>query len=313
MGIGTYLQYLKDINSPILKPLNDNGVYLIDPEGTSIKDGDLSFVWDSKTNQITEMDDYDLLQYPVGLQEALRQYYDINGAIDQYNRAMLAQQIKDNMPQTAQKKKGGVLKAKDGINVPKLSSLPDFTYTGDKNAIWRENLSAGDVNSWLEKWRKTGDFGKPYASTTAGNNDTRYTPTDNKVGKEVEDIEKQAYYDWFSNPNNNILFDDKGNPTDQGIAWMKAVDKLLPEQNKSTFYNESGELRKSWNPTGIDARGKNTNREFNTAKEYADYLMHDQTLGARHNVLVRTGTRYYYTGSDGKIHYVDPAIANKYE
>lgn len=302
MGIGTYLQYLKDINSPILKPLNDNGVYLIDPEGTSIKDGDLSFVWDSKTNQITEMDDYDLLQYPVGLQEALRQYYDFNGAIDQYNRAMLAQQIKDNMPQTAQKKKGGVLKAKDGTPVQKLADLDDYDLS--------KYLSDYDTTT-LHGMDASGNLTDKFTSKIAGKQQGRYEASKEDDEALAKTIEENSYYTAFT----DALFDKDGKFTPLGEAWAHAVDAELPENSPARFYEaDNRTLKTSWQPIGIDARNRKApTTPFTNVKDYATWLRTDNTIGARHNVYGKQGTRYYWIDAQNKKHYVDPELQKYYD
>lgn len=46
---------------------------------------------------------------------------------------------------------------------------------------------------------------------------------------------------------------EDGTPTDVGVAWMKKVDALLPEDSPARFYDASGNLRTSWSPTGKDA------------------------------------------------------------
>lgn len=181
-------------------------------------------------------------------------------------------------------KKGGVIKAQTGwwVTLGKDVDKDKYEYTYDTSKL---------INA--------SDWGDPWESKTAGNQDFTYTPTDDP-NIDIQNVENSDYYKKFT----QSLLDEHGRLTDVGKKWVEAVDKLIPTGSKASFYGPEGIPRSSWKSTG----GGN----FNNLQRYLNYVRNDGALGARHNVFAATGSRYYYKDANGDKHYVAPQELDKY-
>lgn len=208
--------------------------------------------------------------------------------------------------QVPSNKKGGILKFQAGGNTPWYAGLTDYDSTKYTYAYNLENLVDGDMSD--------NEF-SPWASATAGQQLGRYTPTTGHgemgVNKAhfnfAQGVEGQQYYKNFG----QALLNEDGTPTDVGIAWMKKVDSLLPADSPARFYDAQGNLRTSWTPTGNDAHGR-AQRSYSSLADYIGAIRNDQILGARHNVFLNEGKRYFYKDADGQPHWVDPEQVGNY-
>ena len=174
-------------------------------------------------------------------------------------------------------------------------------------------LVAGDIRNGIQT---------AWSSNIAGTDPGRYTPTNlpkyNQFGKNfshykyASEVEKQPYYQNFEND----LVDSNGNLTEVGLQWAKDVDKLLPEGHSSRLLNPDGSLKDSWTVKLKDAHGRTpVTRTFTKAnlKEFIHHLRNDQTIGARHNLYLKRGKRYFYVDDEGQYHWVDPNKIEKYQ
>lgn len=211
------------------------------------------------------------------------------------------------------------------------SGLQDYDTSKYLTQYDTSRLVNGDINARLNQDLKTGtnsDAWLPWQSNISGYDQGRYTPTTGHgaFGKDKEHynytlgVEGQNYYKQFGND----LLDEQGNFTDTGIAWAKAVDALLPPGSKAGFFerdknnnivlDENGKpkVRSSWTTTYNDAHGLNGGRTWNNLRDYVKHVRNDQILGARHNVFLKKGQRYFYTDDQGVKHFVSPEDAKKF-
>ena len=147
----------------------------------------------------------------------------------------------------------------------------------------------------------------PWVSNAAGKGVGRYLPTKGNKREYTQGIENTQYYQNFK----KALLNSDGTFTDLGLAWAKATDALLPKGSKATFFDENGELRKSWSVNNNDIYGRGP-QSFNKLDGYVKYVRNDQILGARHNVFLNTGKRYFYKDKNGIKHWVNPNVIDKY-
>lgn len=211
-----------------------------------------------------------------------------------------------SIQQIPSNKSGGVLKFQGGGTPPWYAKLLDYDPTKYTYAYNTENLVDGNMSD---------ETFAPYISSTAGQLQGRYTPTSGHgkmgIGKGhfnyTKGIEEQAYYQNFG----KALLNEDGTPTDVGIAWMKKVDELLPENSPARFFDVNGALRTKWSPSGKDAHGRSQKTYTNLA-DYMQAVRNDQILGARHNVFLNEGNRYFYKDSNRTEHWVDPDQITNY-
>lgn len=194
------------------------------------------------------------------------------------------------------------------------------------NTLWYNNLIGKDfdVNKYVYGYNTSklvdGDMSdtifKPWASPTAGYDKGRYVPTtgygDFGVGNKhytyTKGVENQPYYTKFGQD----LLDESGNFTPMGLEWAKAVDALIPQSNhQARFFDDNGKLRTSWYSKDNDAHGR-APKVYNNLRDYVNYVRNDQILGARHNVFLNKGKRYFYKDKDGVEHWVDPELIKNY-
>ena len=151
----------------------------------------------------------------------------------------------------------------------------------------------------------------PWVSNTAGYDKGRYTPTSGhgpfgKEGSHFKYTKKVEEFPYYNNYFGNKLIDETtGNFTPLGEAWAKAVDALLPPNHPAKFFDENKKLKTSWVVHTKDSHNR-LPRTYTSLKNYVNYVRNDQILGARHNVFLNKGKRYFYKDKDGKEHWVDP-------
>ena len=196
-------------------------------------------------------------------------------------------------------------------------------YQAGKN-LWYKKLIDYDPNTYKYGYDTTklvdGDMGDkvfdPWVSNIKGfDTSHRYQPTTGHGGFGVGEnhfnytlgVEGQNYYKKFGQD----ILDSNGNFTPLGEAWAKAVDALLPKGSEASFYDKDGKLRTFWNTKYRDAHSRDP-KSFSNLRDYVNYVRNDQILGARHNVFLNRGKRYFYKDENGKEHWVDPSVIGDY-
>lgn len=180
-----------------------------------------------------------------------------------------------------------------------LSIKGDFDVNKYKYNYNTNQLYAGDMSNGPT------DF---YVSNQSGQGVGRYTPTNNTFGQSVMDIENQDYYQRFGED----LLNEDGTFTPMGEKWAKAVDAQLPSDSTATFYDNTGKLRTQWTVKNNDSLNRPA-ETYNNLADYVKRVRNDQILGARHNVFLNTGNRYFYRDKDGIQHWVDPEDIKNYQ
>lgn len=205
----------------------------------------------------------------------------------------------------AYKEGGSIQKLANGNNIngnPQYSGLStkgDFDVNKYKYNYNTNQLYAGDMSNGPT------DF---YVSNQSGQGVGRYTPTNNTFGQSVMDIENQDYYQRFGED----LLNEDGTFTPMGEKWAKAVDAQLPSDSTATFYDNTGKLRTQWTVKNNDSLNRPA-ETYNNLADYVKRVRNDQILGARHNVFLNTGNRYFYRDKDGIQHWVDPEDIKNYQ
>ena len=199
-------------------------------------------------------------------------------------------------------------------NIPKFqggsniwySGLIDYDPTKYQISYDTSRLVNGDMSD---------NIFSPWKSNISGYDIGRYQPTNHGAfGKDKEHynytlgVEGQDYYKKFGED----LLDSNGNFTPTGEAWAKAVDALLPEGSNASFYDpKTKQLRTKWTTQYRDAHGRSA-QTFTNLKDYVNHVRNDQLLGARHNLFLKEGKRYFYMDNQGQKHWVDPSVIDKY-
>lgn len=260
-------------------PNNPNLYYI---PGLRTKKG-TGWVWDKATNTVTEM------------------------LLDNIPYA------KSRMMQVQAHRNGGILFAQQGTKLPWYSGINDF-----------------DVNKFSSNWGNTlyginnkGVYGSSYGNSGRGMNDSRYKTDSNysdytQKGKSyASEVEGQQYYKDFTNSllssaqeyanaQDKSSFNDDNNVF---LKWAHLVDKGLPSNSTSTFFDQNGNLRTSWKVTNKDSYMRDPREAITNLSDYIRSIRNDQLLANRHNDLMKEGTRYFYTDTNGVKHWVDPEIA----
>lgn len=199
-------------------------------------------------------------------------------------------------------KQGGVIKAQTGAKTPWYNALKAVNKDTDFVSNWdTSTLYAGDTSNGLKN---------PWASSQAGNALGRYSPTEGYTRKQAEDIElkDQLYKDFENN-----IFNNDGTFNKNGEAWAREVDKLIPQGSTASFYNpKTGKLRTKWVTTNNDTYGR-PSKTYTNLRDYVRSVRNDNIIGARHNIFVKKGKRYYYTDANGNKVYVNPQDLSKYK
>lgn len=199
-------------------------------------------------------------------------------------------------------KQGGVIKAQTGVKTPWYNALKAVNKDTDFVSNWdTSTLYAGDTSNGLKN---------PWASSQAGNALGRYSPTEGYTRKQAEDIElnDQLYKDF-----ENSLFNDDGTFNKNGEAWAREVDKLIPQGSTASFYDpKAGKLRAKWVTTNNDVYGR-PSKTYTNLRDYVRSVRNDNIIGARHNIFIKKGKRYYYTDANDNKVYVNPQDLSKYK
>ena len=210
-------------------------------------------------------------------------------------------------------KHGGILYAKDGVQLPWYSTLQDYDptkyttqygntlYGINANNQYTNNLVYGNAGNGLGTSRYKPDERYSDFSTTGQNN--------------ARDIENQQYYQGFTNALKDSFNQYQANSTDKNnlfYRWAHAVDATLPKGSLSTFFDDNDKLRTSWDIKNYDAYGRNTIQKYTNGLDYLLHNRNDQLLANRHNDFLKEGTRYFYIDNAGNKHWVSPEDAQKY-
>ncbi len=220
---------------------------------------------------------------------------------------------KSRMMQVQAHRNGGILFAQQGTKLPWYNGINDF-----------------DVNKFSSNWGNTlyginnkGVYGSSYGNSGRGMNDSRYKTDSNysdytQKGKSyASEVEGQQYYKDFTNSllsaaqeytnaQDKSSFNDDNNVF---LKWAHLVDKGLPSNSTSTFFDQNGNLRTSWKVTNKDSYMRGPREAITNLSDYISSIRNDQLLANRHNDLMKEGTRYFYTDTNGVKHWVDPEIA----
>ena len=199
-------------------------------------------------------------------------------------------------------KQGGVIKAQTGVKIPWYNALKAVNKDTDFVANWdTSTLYAGDTRNGLKN---------PWASNQVGNAIGRYSPTTGYTREQAKAIElnDQLYKDF-----ENSLFNDDGTFNKIGETWAREVDKLIPQGSTASFYDpKTGKLRTKWVTTNNDIYGR-PSKTYTNLRDYVRSVRNDNIIGARHNIFVKKGKRYYYTDANGNKVYVNPQDLSKYK
>lgn len=254
-------------------PNNPNLYYI---PGLRTKKG-TGWVWDKATNTVTEM------------------------LLDNIPYA------KSRMMQVQAHRDGGILFAQQGTKLPWYNGINDF-----------------DVNKFSSNWGNTlyginnkGVYGSPYGNSGRGANDSRYKTDSNysdytqKGQSYASEVENQQAYKDFTNTLLSAAQEyektyDKKNPF---YIWAHLADKNLPSNSKATFFDQDDNLRTSWGAPNKDSYMRGPRETITNLSDYIRSIRNDQLLANRHNDLMKEGTRYFYTDTNGVKHWVDPEIA----
>lgn len=197
-------------------------------------------------------------------------------------------------------KRGGVIKASIGIKTPWFNGLQPVNKDTDFKSNWdTSTLYAGDTSKGLIS---------PYASTKTGKAIGRYTPTEGYTREQARTVEQGNLYKNFI----NNLFNENGNFNEVGEAWAKKVDNLIPHDSTASFYDpKTKTLRTQWVTTNNNIYG-DAPKTYTNLRDYVQNVMNDNIIGARHNIFVKKGKRYFYKDTNGNIVYVNPQDLSKY-
>lgn len=194
-------------------------------------------------------------------------------------------------------KHGGIAKAQQGtrLDITKFKPFDVNNYTYSLNT---DRLYSGDFTN--------GQLRDAIISNQKGIGQGRYMPAEGNSKEYTQGIENGKYYQDFT----NSLLKDDNTFTDTGLKWAKAVDAQIGNPDAS-FFDSTGNLRTSWTLTNNDTynRGPIT---YKNLREYVNAVRNDQINGARHNVFINEGNRYFYKDVNGNKVWVDPEEAKQY-
>ena len=210
-------------------------------------------------------------------------------------------------------KQGGILYAKEGVQLPWYSTLQDYDptkyttqygntlYGINANNQYNSNLVYGNAGNGLGTSRY-----KP---------DERYSDFSNTGQNNARNIENQQYYQEFTNALKDSFNQYQANPTDKNnlfYRWAHAVDATLPKGSLSTFFDDNDKLRTSWDIKNYDAYGRNTIQKYTNGLDYLLHIRNDQLLANRHNDFLKEGIRYFYIDNAGNKHWISPEDAKRF-
>ena len=285
VGVRLALQALK--SKGLLKQFGQNSNLYYIPN-TDNKERFTAWVWDEANGTISEMSYHDIPYWREKIMAEWQNYLSNSSGDDSYWTSRYGKF-----------KKGGIIKAQSGDSTNDwYEGLGDFDPAGYTHQYDTSRLVNADMSD---------DNFDPWVSNVAGKGVGRYLPTKGNDRRYTEKIEKTPYYQQFG----ESLLDKNGNFTEVGQAWAKEVDKHLPSNSPASFYDAGNRTRTSWTVNNNDAYNRKPNT-FDKLAEYVKYVRNDQILGARHNVFLNTGKRYFYKDKNGTKHWVDPNVIDKY-
>ena len=87
-----------------------------------------------------------------------------------------------------------------------------------------------------------------------------------------------SYDKYLENPNdkNNLFY-----------SWANTYDKSLPKGSLSSFFDENGQLRKSWILKNKDVYGRTTKNTYTDPRVYLEHLRFDNIAAQGHNDFLR--------------------------
>ena len=194
-------------------------------------------------------------------------------------------------------KQGGIIKAQAGIKTDWRTGIQEFDPANYKYSLDTSTLHSLDNNVVGDQW----------TSNQTGIGTGRYKTVNGYNRQQVQAIQNQDYYKNFTNQ----LLDSNGNFTEVGKAWARAVDANLPTDSQARFFDSNDNLRTKWTANNKDPYGR-APQVFTNLKDYVNYMRNDDLLGARHNVFINKGNRYYYLDDNKQRHYVNPNDISKY-
>lgn len=198
-------------------------------------------------------------------------------------------------------KRGGVIKASTGVKIPWYNALKavnkdtDFTSKLDTSTLYAGDTSKGLIAPW--------------ASNQVGNAAGRYSPTTGYTREQAKAIEEkdQLYKDF-----ENKIFNADGTFNKNGEDWSREVDKFIPQGSTASFHDpKTGKLRTQWVTTNNDIYGR-PSKTYTNLRDYVRSVRNDNIIGARHNIFINKGKRYFYKDTNGNIVYVNPQDLSKY-
>ena len=197
-------------------------------------------------------------------------------------------------------KRGGVIKASTGVKTPWFNGLQPVNKDTDFKSDWdTSTLYAGDTSKGLVA---------PWSSNKAGQAVGRYSPTKGYTQQQAQEIEGHTDYNNFI----NSLFNENGTFNKVGEAWARKVDELIPHDSTASFYDpKTKKFRTQWVTTNNDVYNRSP-RTYTNLRDYVEGVMKDNIIGARHNIFVKKGKRYFYKDDSGNIVYVNPTDLSKY-
>lgn len=197
-------------------------------------------------------------------------------------------------------KRGGVIKAYAGVKTPWFNGLQPANKDTDFKSDWdTSTLYAGDTSKGLIA---------PWSSNKAGQAVGRYSPTKGYTQQQAQEIEGHTDYNNFI----NSLFNEDGTFNKVGEAWARKVDELIPHDSTASFYDpKTKKLRTQWVTTNNDVYNRSP-RTYTNLRDYVEGVMKDNIIGARHNIFVKKGKRYFYKDDNGNVVYVNPTDLSKY-
>ena len=285
-GVRLALQSLKDRN--LLKSFGAQQPDLYYIPNTDNNQRFTSWVWDAKNGTLSEMSYHDIPYWREKIMAEWQNYLSNSSGDDSYWTSRYGKF-----------KKGGIIKAQSGDSTNDwYEGLGDFDPAGYTHQYDTSRLVNADMSD---------DNFDPWVSNVAGKGVGRYLPTKGNDRRYTEKIEKTPYYQQFG----ESLLDKNGNFTEVGQAWAREVDKHLPSNSPASFYDAGNRTRTSWTVNNNDAYNRKPNT-FDKLAEYVKYVRNDQILGARHNVFLNTGKRYFYKDKSGTKHWVNPNVIDKY-
>ena len=285
-GVRLALQSLKDRN--LLKSFGAQQPDLYYIPNTDNNQRFTSWVWDAKNGTLSEMSYHDIPYWREKIMAEWQNYLSNSSGDDSYWTSRYGKF-----------KKGGIIKAQSGDSTNDwYEGLGDFDPAGYTHQYDTSRLVNADMSD---------DNFDPWVSNVAGKGVGRYLPTKGNDRRYTEKIEKTPYYQQFG----ESLLDKNGNFTEVGQAWAREVDKHLPSNSPASFYDAGNRTRTSWTVNNNDAYNRKPNT-FDKLAEYVKYVRNDGILGARHNVFLNTGKRYFYKDRSGTKHWVNPNVIDKY-